>query len=433
MKHHLKRQFFSAVLPSMLAFMFSGIYAIVDGFFVGRNVGDTGLAAVNIAYPLVALLQAAGTGIGMGGAIRLSIEIGRGNDDARKSYAKMTLILLLAASAVISVILFFVYRPVLVLFGAEGDILTLACEYMVPIVLGAVFQIFGTGLVPLLRNFNDAVGAMLAMIAGFLTNVALDWLFVSVWSMGMRGAALATVIGQAVTFLCCCIFLQRQKLWHFIACGKLSASKIPAILIVAVSPFGLTLSPNLVIMIINKAAAIFGTSKDIACYAVISYAICVAQLLLQGVGDGVQPLISLHYGRGESHSAALLRKYAYLCAAATSIIGIVVLFLCRHLIPIMFGTSPDVAGDIAFVLPIFLSGLIFVAFLRVTIAYFYATEQNKLAYLLIYGEPLLLIVLYCILPNIFGMTGVWAGVPINQAILSIAALMILTFQKKKHV
>ena len=151
MKHHLKRQFFSAVLPSMLAFMFSGIYAIVDGFFVGRNVGDTGLAAVNIAYPLVALLQAAGTGIGMGGAIRLSIESGRGNDDARKSYAKMTLILLLAASAVISVILFFVYRPVLVLFGAEGDILTLACEYMVPIVLGAVFQIFGTGLVPLLR------------------------------------------------------------------------------------------------------------------------------------------------------------------------------------------------------------------------------------------------------------------------------------------
>ena len=127
----------------------------------------------------------------------------------------------------------------------------------------------------------------------------------------------------------------------------------------------------------------------------------------------------------------LLRKYAYLCAAATSIIGIVVLFLCRHLIPIMFGTSPDVAGDIAFVLPIFLSGLIFVAFLRVTIAYFYATEQNKLAYLLIYGEPLLLIVLYCILPNIFGMTGVWAGVPINQAILSIAALMILTFQKKE--
>ena len=120
MKHHLKRQFFSAVLPSMLAFMFSGIYAIVDGFFCRRNVGDTGLAAVNIAYPLVALLQAAGTGIGMGGAIRLSIESGRGNDDARKSYAKMTLILLLAASAVISVILFFVYRPVLVLFGAEG-------------------------------------------------------------------------------------------------------------------------------------------------------------------------------------------------------------------------------------------------------------------------------------------------------------------------
>ena len=175
---------------------------------------------------------------------------------------------------------------------------------------------------PLLRNFNDAVGAMLAMIAGFLTNVALGLAFCLCMVNGYARRSAGYSHRSGSNFSMLLYFSAAAETLAFYRLRETSASKIPSILIVAVSPFGLTLSPNLVIMIINKAAAIFGTSKDIACYAVVSYAICVAQLLLQGVGDGVQPLISLHYGRGESHSAALLRKYAYLCAAATSIIGI---------------------------------------------------------------------------------------------------------------
>lgn len=204
------KKFWRFVFPSMLAFAFSGLYAIVDGFFVGRSTGDIGLAAINIAYPLTALIQAVGTGIGMGGAIPLAVA--RGGDDTRKERTLLgnTLLLLLIACLLVLGGLLLCYRPLLGLLGARGEVLEAAADYIRIIILGSVFQILATGFTPMLRNYEASLLAMLAMVGGFVTNIVLDAWFVAGLQLGVSGAALATIIGQAVTALPCILFLLRK-------------------------------------------------------------------------------------------------------------------------------------------------------------------------------------------------------------------------------
>ena len=109
----MTKTFFKNVLPAMLAFAFSGVYAIVDGYFVGQNVGDTGLASINIGYPITALIQAVGTGIGMGGAVNIAFSRGRGERENEKGYLGNTIFLLAFASVCLTMILWTFHEPLL--------------------------------------------------------------------------------------------------------------------------------------------------------------------------------------------------------------------------------------------------------------------------------------------------------------------------------
>ena len=278
MKDH--KEFFQYVIPSMLAFALSGIYSIADGFFVGNAMGDSALAAINVAYPLTAFLQATGTGIGMGGAVEYSIAMGSQKPRRSREFFSMALFLLLGLGILFTFLLMAIGAPVLRLFGATGEIYTLGREYVFFISLGAVFQVLGTGLVPFIRNMGGSVTAMAAMIAGFLTNIVLDYLMVWRFPMGMTGAAIATDIGQGVTFLVCLGFFLRKKEKPVFSFGKHAFLLIKKIFQVGISPFGLTFAPNITLILVNKSASVFGGAMAVTCYAPVSYICCVVQLLL---------------------------------------------------------------------------------------------------------------------------------------------------------
>lgn len=150
------KKFYSYVIPSILAFALSGIYTIIDGFFVGNSVGDIGLSTINIAYPVVALLQALGTGLGMGGAILYTLNYSSDKKELAKKYLHTTTILLFLVSIIFMIILFLTMTPVLKMLGATGDMIELGKQYLKYIVIGATFQIFATGIVPIIRNNNGA-------------------------------------------------------------------------------------------------------------------------------------------------------------------------------------------------------------------------------------------------------------------------------------
>lgn len=413
------RTFFAYVIPSVLAFALSGVYAIVDGFFIGNNLGDSGLSAINLAYPIAAFIQAVGTGIGLAGAIRFTILKAQGNKEGEKEYFSGTILLLALLSIIITVFIFTMSIPLLRLLGAKNDILSLANEYVAVIAIGAVFQIFGTGLVPFIRNLG---GASFAMFAGFATNIGLDYLFVWVIRWGMFGAALATIIGQGVTLLAAVIFLLKNKVIFKIPEIKKIPGIFCSILLVSISPFGLTFSPNITLILMNRFLLLYGGDSAVATYACIAYITSIVYLLLQGIGDGSQPLISRYYGEKAEDSVKEARSLSYITGAAVALACMAGLFFTRTKIGVLFGASTAVSENVAAILPIFLTTLILLSFVRVTISYFYATEQSRLSYLLVYAEPLLLLALSMTLPPIAGLTGIWISVPIAQGLTWIIAL-----------
>lgn len=428
----VRKEFWKNVLPSMIAFAFTGVYAIVDGFFVGRNVGDAGLAAINMAYPLVALIQATGSGLGMAGAIQIAINKGKKDEQKERLYLGNAVILLILAGIVLMAGLCAAHLAILRMFGARGDILAYAGTYIKIIAAGAILQVFSTGMVPLIRNYDGAMMAMGSMVAGFVTNIFFDWLFVSVKGYGIAGAAAATLIGQMVTVIPCLAYLLVKVRLIRYAIFKPAANTVRYLLLIAISPFGLTLSPNIVIMIINKSAIAYGGELAVSCYAVVSYVICVAQLLMQGIGDGAQPLIGRYYGSSDKKEMLHVRKMAYLFGGAVTIGCIALLYLTRFQMAGVFGVSESVERMYGTVILYFAAGLIFAAFLRVTTSYFYAVEQNMEAYVLIYGEPLILaLFMIFVFPKTFGIAGVWAAPPFTQLCLALVGFILLKILDKR--
>ncbi len=420
-----RHTFFKFVIPSIIAFALSGIYAIVDGFFVGHTIGDSGLSAVNIAYPVSALIQSIGTGIGMGGAVYYSINTAEGNKKQANKFIAASWWLLLIASIIFTLLTLFLANPILSLLGANGTVLAYATQYLKVIALGATLQIFGTGLIPFIRNYGSSFWAMFAMLGGFVTNVILDYLLVWVFNQGMIGAALATIIGQGVTLFIAIIYSIREKKVFIRIRRNDFSTCCKSIFKVGLAPFGLALTPNISLVLINRFSAFYGGDKAIATYACISYIICIIYLILQGVGDGSQPLMSRYYGEKDEKDLAEVKRMAYIFAIFLALIGCAIMFIGRNHIGILFGSSDFVNGEIAKIIPIFLISVPFVAITRISTAAFYATEKATLSYILTFIEPVLMLIFMLILPPLFGgQIMIWWSTVLARIFSALLALLL---------
>ena len=431
MERNNTKKFFQYVIPSVLAFALSGVYTIVDGFFIGNNLGDLGLAAITIGYPVSALVGAVGTGIGLSGAIRFTILGAQGRDDKRRECFSGTTVLMIIVSLLLTAALFGLTEPILSLLGAEGDVLKLSTEYARVIALGAVFQLLATGFVPFIRNMGGASFAMVAMILGFVTNVILDYTMVWVLEWGMTGAALATIIGQAVTMIASVIFfIVKKSGWKLPRGGELT-SLWREVIKVSLSPFGLTFSPTLTMLFMNRFLLYYGGAVSVAVYGCIGYITSIIYLLLQGVGDGCQPLMSEYYGEGGREALRRTLRLAYITSMAITVICMVGVFVSRGQIGMLFGASAEANLGTARYLPYFLATLPFLAFVRMTTSYFYATEKTKLSYLLVYAEPICTLVFLLILPLLIKLTGVWLAVPLAQIAAFGAAIAAKAYSRRQ--
>lgn len=206
---------------------------------------------------------------------------------------------------------------------------------------------------------------------------------------------------------------------------------------VGIAPFGMSLAPNISLVIINWFSIKYGGDRAVATYACISYVICVIYLILQGVGDGSQPLMSRYYGAKNLHKLKITRDMAYVFSLILALLGCFATFYTKGAIGALFGTSASVNAEIEKIIPIFLVSVPFVSISRIATASFYATEKTAFSYVLTFIEPVLMLILMLILPPLFGgqIMVWWSSVfaRIISAILAYALKLVVEKSEKTQL
>lgn len=433
-KEIINKQFWNYVIPSMITMLLSGCYAIIDGLFVGNAIGNDGLAAINLIFPIQVILNAAAIGIGIGGAVVFSSCYGKQQEDDMTHAMASTLSLLLIAGVMIPVILFQLLPYLLSLLGAKDAIYDHAHSYIVIVLAGGILPILGNGLNPLLRNQGRTYLATAFMSCGLLTNILLDYLFVFDYSMGLGGAALATILAQGVVALLSFCYLWKH---HFSSMKKAqflpSLSLLKDIMTIGISPFGQTLAPSLVIVITNWIALRYGGNAAITIFSVVSYVLSSIQLLLQGIGDGVQPLISFYYGADKQKEVHYLNHKAFLLTLGAGIALSLLICICRVPLTQLFGISEVLMEPASKAVMITALSCPFIGITRLTSAFFYASEKTRYSTLLVYLEPCFLLPICLILfAFLFQVIGIWIAYPVAQILLSIIAIALQKHNVRTH-
>lgn len=410
-------------MASMITMFLQSAYSMIDGLFVSNLIGDTALSAVNVAWPVIAVVTAIGTGVGCSGAVMMSTKQGEGKNEESNIVRANVILALLASSIVVTILFLVLLTPLLKLMGAEGELLRLSQIYGRVMLTGGVLQILSCGLTPLLRNDNRAVSAMMIMVGGLFANLGLDFVFMYAFHMGIGGAAGASLCAQLFTTVCCLMILCTKKTDPI----RLSQFMIrkeywKKIFKTAVSPFGISLTPSLLILYHNVACLKFGGDLAVNAYALISSTVGSYRVLLIGVAEGIQPLASYAYGAHDFHAIRKIRNKAVITAIGVSFFLFIFTIATARFYPAIYGYERETAELGYHAVMVTAAQLIFTGLVRVTNSFFYSVGKDKYSLFMIYFDPLIMTPLtIVILPRIFGLDGIWITAVVTQFILNIVA------------
>lgn len=415
-RKYLLRRIAQDCIPTVFSLLMSGLYGVMDGLFVGRAVGDTGLAAINIAWPIAAVITAVGIGIGSGGSVLYSNSNGKGEQERGEVVYHQTITLLFAAAMVLLIVLGFTYPAILSALGAKGDVYQKAVEYIQIIIFGAVFQVMGTGFIPMLRNRNLAFQAMVSMAAGMGVNGVLNYLLLFVVKIGIRGAAVGTIAAQFVVLVISSYLIYGRQKVHLKVVWQ--HKMIGEILKIGISAFGLSLAPSIVLLFTNLQCLKYGGDAAVACYAVISYIVFPVQSMLMGIGDGTQPLMSFYSGAKKMEELRFVKKIASIAVVGMGAVFFAIVILVSKYIPDVFGMQMDSQAYFGTGMAVSAVSFLFTGLAKFHISYLNATLQVKKAMQLIYGETIgVAPFLIFLLPYVFKINGIWLSLPGTQLIM----------------
>lgn len=415
-RKYLLKRIAQDCIPTVFSLLMSGLYGVMDGLFVGRAVGDAGLAAINIAWPIAAVITAVGIGIGSGGSVLYSNSNGKGEQERGEVVYHQTITLLFAAAMVLLIVLGFTYPAILSALGAKGDVYQKAVEYIQIIIFGAVFQVMGTGFIPMLRNRNLAFQAMVSMATGMGVNGVLNYLLLFVVKIGIRGAAVGTIAAQFVVLVISSYLIYGRQKVHLKVVWQ--HKMIGEILKIGISAFGLSLAPSIVLLFTNLQCLKYGGDAAVACYAVISYIVFPVQSMLMGIGDGTQPLMSFYSGAKKMEELRFVKKIASIAVVGMGAVFFVIVILVSKYIPDVFGMQMDSQAYFGTGMAVSAVSFLFTGLAKFHISYLNATLQVKKAMQLIYGETIVVApFLIFLLPYVFKINGIWLSLPGTQLIM----------------
>ena len=418
-------------LPAIMAMVASSLYNIVDRAFIGHYVGTLALGGLTATFPFMNLGAAFGAMVGVGACTVISVRLGQKDYATAQNVLGNTITLNLILGTLFTIVCLTFLDPILQIFGASDATLPYAREYMQIILVFNVISHSYLGLNAIMRAAGHPITAMALTLCGVMVNAALDPLFIIVLGMGIRGAAIATIISQSLALVAILLLFSRKSELLHLRRGiyKLKASIVRQTLAIGMSPFLMNSCACLVVLLLNRSMQEYGGDNALAAYGIVNSIAFVFIMIVMGLNQGMQPIAGYNWGAHQNDRVWQVLRYTMTAATAVTIIG----FLTGMFIPEMpariFTNDEQIVSMAAHGFRICV--LIFpLVGGQIVVSHFFQSigHAGKSIFLSLSRQLIFLIPGILILPKYLGLDGVWYSMPFADAMSCIIAATLLWWQ-----
>lgn len=427
---------FKMGMPAVAAQVINLLYNIIDRIYIGhiKDVGGIALTGIGLSIPVVVLLAAFGALVGGGGAPLASMNLGRGDRKTAEKIVGNSLVLLAALSVVLFAVFMLVKKPLLYATGASDATFVYANDYLSIYLFGSLFTLITVGMNGYISAQGNATVAMLSTLIGAVMNIALDPLFIFAFGMGVKGAALATVISQGVSACWIVGFLgsKRASLRITLEGLKPDVKVIGQMLALGVAPFVMTATESFISLVMNSGLKAYGGDLYVGALTVSQSAMQLITVPINGFGQGAVPVISYNYGAGNVDRVRTAFKWLFATMMVFTSGFALVMMLLPGLFANMFTNDLELAALATRVIPTFVTGMLIFGIQRACQTTFLALGQAPTSvFIALLRKVILLIPLALILPKFLGVMGIYMAEPIadTTAALCCGTIFLIRFPK----
>ena len=422
-------------LPGVIAMTASSLYNMVDSIFIGHGVGSMALAALGISFPLMNIGAAFGAAVGVGGATLMSLRLGQRQYEKANHVLGNMVALNIIMGLLVGIVSIIFLDPILTFFGASEQTLPHAHDYMFILLVGNVITHLYLGLNAALRSASKPRAAMIATIVTVALNTILDPIFIWPLHMGIKGAAIATVLAQLIV-LCWQLWqFSRQKEllhleWRFLRPARAIVKDIVSI---GISPFSMQLTGCVVAILMNNALMTYGGDLAVGAYSIANRLGFIFFMVIMGICQGFQPIAGYNYGaRNMDRVKSVLRL-----TITASVIAMTVGWVVGELLP---GPCTRLFTDDEGLIAISIRGirinmLVFpvIGYQAVVTNFFQTIGKVRISIFMSLSRQLLfLLPMLMLFSSMWGLDGVWASLPASDFLAFVVAVIIMQRFKRQH-
>lgn len=425
---------FQLSFPAVIAMTIQALYNLVDAIFVGRGVGSIGIAGISVAFPIQIFRMGVAQTIGMGGASVISRSLGSDNREKANKALGNIISLVVISSILITVLGMLFLDPLMMIFGANEEILPYATDYGRIIILGTIIMSWTMAMNNIIRSEGKAKISMIVMLIGAISNIILDPIFIFSLNMGIAGAAYATILAQLFggIFIMFYLFKGKSDLKLKIKNLLLNLKIVIEIVSIGVSSFVRQVSGSLLMIVLNNLLKKYGGTEGITIYGMINRLIMFALMPLFGLAQGQQPIVGYNYGARQYERVILTMKKTILIGTIMCIVGAVIMAIFPKPLLELFSSDPNLINEGIIALRIFIICFVLIGFQVVGTTMFLSIGKAVEALILAMSRQLIVLIPVVLLTSsIFGMFGIWIAFPISDGAAFLITLILYRRQMKK--
>lgn len=421
----MKKEFFKYAIPSSLAMFISSLYTVVDGIFVGQGVGDSALAAVNIVLPFTVMLFGLASMFAIGGGALVSKNIGANNVKKAVNIFRQVFKSLLIFSLLISIICILFTNEIVTILGATEVLKPLAVDYLRFYAIFCIPNLIGIVLNSFVRNDGRPKLAMVSTISGAITNIILDYIFIFQLGMGIKGAAIATGLGQIVTVTILLPHFIMKKGYLSFGNVDISFKIVKEFCTIGFPSFFAQGSYSIIVLLHNIALVKYVGEIGISAYSILNYLTTNIYMVLYGITLGVQPLVSYNYGKKDGEKMLGLFRITAISNIVITGVFVIISFSFGPSLISIFTNDMQIAKMSYDALKIACISYFSVGLNLNILVYYQAIEIPKYSNLIcILRSVVYLPVCLFILGRLFGINGIWASAILSETLTFITIKLV---------